>query len=223
MKLDLSIWTAEKACALAIVVCSLTLPRSPAVYKDGRLVDHQSGTSIISLLSFSWYPLYRPEFLELESISLRALPILPLSQRMRTARRNFMQCASGDKLLSQLMWTWRHSLFLQWSLTLLHSASQFAGQYLLQRLLGSLERPFAQQQYAMAYALSLGLALLLENMSAGWTTWVTQAKLTIPMTALLKGVLFENMTRRRSSQQAAPQAAKRKDGLSLGGLMSNDW
>ncbi|KAM3564248.1 hypothetical protein MY1884_000870 [Beauveria asiatica] len=35
-------------------------------------------------------------------------------------------------------------------------------------------------------------------------------------------VLFENMTRRRSSQQAAPQAAKRKDVLSLGSLMSND-
>ncbi|KAM3498652.1 hypothetical protein MY10362_008041 [Beauveria mimosiformis] len=96
-------------------------------------------------------------------------------------------------------------------------------QYLLQRLLGSLERPFAQQQYTMGYALSLGLALLLENMSAGWTTWVTQAKLTTPMTALLKGSLFENMTRRRSSQQAAPQAAKRKDVLSLGSLMSNDW
>ncbi|OAA52214.1 ABC transporter, transmembrane domain, type 1 [Beauveria brongniartii RCEF 3172] len=222
MELDLSIWTAEKVCALAIGLCSLTLPRSPAVYKDGRPVDHQSGTSIISLLSFSWYPLYRPEFLELESLSLRALPILPLSQRIRTAQRNFIQCASSDRLLSQLIWTWRHSLFLQWSLTLLHSASQFAGQYLLQRLLGSLERPFAQQQYTMGYALSLGLALLLENMSAGWTTWVTQAKLTIPMTALLKGVLFENMTRRRSSHQAAPQAAKRKDVLSLGSLMSND-
>ncbi|KAM3511567.1 hypothetical protein MY11210_004785 [Beauveria gryllotalpidicola] len=105
---------------------------------------------------------------------------------------------------------------------MLHSGSQFAGQYLLQRLLGSLERPFAQQQYAIGYALSLGLALLLENMSAGWTTWVTQAKLTIPMTALLKGLLFEKMTKKRSSQQAAPQAAKSKDVLSLESLMSND-
>ncbi|KGQ06928.1 ABC transporter ATP-binding protein/permease VMR1 [Beauveria bassiana D1-5] len=222
MELDLSIRTAERGCALAIGFCSLTLPRSPAVYKDGRLVDHQSGSSIISLLSFSWYPLYRPAFLELESISLRALPILPLSQRIRAAQRNFMQCASSDRLLSRLIWTWRHTIFLQWSLTLLHSGSQFAGQYLLQRLLGSLERPFAQQQYAMGYALSLGLALLLENMSAGWTTWVTQAKLTIPMTALLKGVLFENMTRQRSSQQAAPQTTKGKAMPSLGSLMSND-
>ncbi len=219
----IAITSTERACALSIAIACLTLPRRPAVYEDGRLVDQQNGASVISLLSFSWYPFYQPSFYSFDSLRLLNVPITPLAQRIRTVRRDFIQCASGDMLLSQLAWAWRSSFSMQWTLTLLHSMSQFSGQYLLQRLLGCLEQPHSQQQHAMGYALCLGLALLSENMSAGWITWVTQAKLSIPMTALLKGLLFEEMTKKQSSQRTKPKTGKGENVLSLESLMSYDW
>lgn len=222
-----TIISTERICALTIGIASLNLPRRPAVYENGRLVDQQNGASIVSLLSFSWYPLYQRRFSGLDNVHLDDLPITPLTQRIRTLQRNFAQCASGDMLLSRLAWAWGYSFSMQWGVTLIHSVSQFAGQYLLQRLLSCLERPLAQQQPAMGYAVCLGLALLSENMSAGWITWVTQARLSIPMTAFLKGLLFDKMTKKQSSQQAELKTTKRiderKNVLSLESLMSNDW
>lgn len=211
----------EMNCVLVISIACLTLPRRPVLYNDGRLIDQQNGASIISLLSFSWFPLYQHRFSALENLSLRDLPVAPLAHRMRPLRQIFMQSASDDMLMLRLIKAWRYSFYLQWALTMLHSMSQFASQYLLQRLLSCLEPPLTQH-YAMGYAVCLGLALLSENMSAGWITWVTQAKLSLPMTALLKGVLFETMTKKRSSQQAKPKAAQRNDVFSLESLMSND-
>lgn len=213
----------ELVCALSIAIACLTFPRRPAVYKDGRLVDQENGASVISLLSFSWYPFYQHSFHNPDSLSLSDVPITPLAQRIRTVRRNFMQCAPSGVLLSRLVCTWSRSFFLQWALTLLHSMSQHSSQYLLHGLLGCLERPRSQQQHAMGYALCLGLALLLENMSAGWITWVTQAKLYTPMTALLKGLLFEQMTKQQSSRRIAPNAEKGEKAPFLESLISSDW
>lgn len=213
----------ELVCALAIAIACLTFPRRLAVYKDGRLVDQENGASVISLLSFSWYPFYQPSSHKPDSLSLSDVPITPLAQRIRTVRRDFMQCAPSGVLLSRLVRAWRYSFLLQWALTLLYSMSQLSSQYLLHGLLGCLERPRSQQQHAMGYALCLGLALLLENMSAGWITWVTQAKLSIPMTALLKGLLFERMTKQQSSRRTTPNAGKGENTPFLESLISSEW
>ncbi|OAR00883.1 hypothetical protein LLEC1_07344 [Akanthomyces lecanii] len=219
---SIAIISTERVCALAIAIACLTLPRRPAVYEDGRIVDGQNGASVISLLSFSWYPFYRPDFANVGSLSLLDVPVVPFAQRVRTVRRDFMQRGPSDMLLSRLVWTWRYSFFMQWALTMLHSMFQFSGQYLLQRLLGCLEQPRSQQQPAMGYVSCLGLALLSENLSAGWITWVTQANLAIPMTSLLKGLLFEKMTKKQSSQRTTPKTRKDENTLSLESLMSND-
>lgn len=42
----------------------------------------------------------------------------------------------------------------------------------------------------------MGVALISEHISAGWITWITQARLSLPMTALLKGLMFESMSSR---------------------------
>lgn len=210
-------------CAMTVILACLTLPRRPVVYANGRRVDQKNGASIFSLLSFSWYPLYQPSFSSLNALTLGDLPMVSLSQRFATVQQTFLNSASDDVLLRRLACTFRNALLLQWSLTLIHGLSQFAGQYLLQRLLSCLERRLAQQQSAMGYTVSLGLALLSENMSAGWITWVTQAKLVIPTTALLKGLLFKKMTKKQNLQTREPKTSKTKDAMSLESLMLNDW
>ncbi|KAJ3476686.1 hypothetical protein NLG97_g9045 [Lecanicillium saksenae] len=151
---NLEIVSTERICTVSIIIACLTLPRRPVVHVDGRRVDHQNGASVISLLSFSWYPLYQPAFSVATNLNLHDLVLLPLSQRIRTLQQRFSQCASHGRLLYKLTLAWRRPLSFQWALTLLHGLSQFAGQYFVQRLLSCMEQPSSPNHYGMGASVS---------------------------------------------------------------------
>lgn len=210
-------------CAVIIIYTCSLLPRRPVLYHNGHRVDEHTSTSLASLLYFSWYPLYKPFLARLEKPELKDLPVLPLSQRLRTIRDRFNANQKQRSLFRRLLWTWRYTFALQWLVTLAHSLSQFLGQYMLLHLLRCLESGSTSQRPAVAYAMCMGLSLLAENISAGWVTWITQAKLNVPIAAFTKGLLFEKMTVRKMLREAEPTARDEPRPSSLGALVSKDW
>lgn len=133
----------------------------------------------------------------------------------------------------QLVTMFRKQISQQWLLIALRATSEFATRLILFRLLRCLEAPTDNRLHhsfpsrAMLWVAGLAASLLVESFASQWLNWISQMKLSMPVIALLNGLVFEKMTR-LPKQGKVPRDedgetldASAPTNISLGDLLSN--
>ncbi|KAE8376148.1 P-loop containing nucleoside triphosphate hydrolase protein, partial [Aspergillus bertholletiae] len=189
------------------ILITLSLPRRPRIFRDGKAIDGEYSSSILGRLSFHW----AGELVTLAEtrrrITLDNLPELNDRTRAKVLQEEFTQATSQDTsgrydaqpLFKILLSSHGKCLCNQIILSIPLSLIAFAPQLALWMMLRLLEERSNGQPdtaplacWALICGLTIGFSAWLEN----WLLWLAMNKISVPMTQQLTAILYNRVISR---------------------------
>jgi len=136
------------ASTIGLAVSAASLPRRPAIYKDGRAVDRYRSVSALKRFTFTWaYPTMRA-LRKNENMTLEKYPVLSHHCRSDEQERAWKR-HNIDKLplWRGLLWTFRKPVAVQWTMSACKGITGFAPQWWTLRFLQAIERGMREQHW----------------------------------------------------------------------------
>ncbi|KKZ63159.1 hypothetical protein EMCG_02536 [[Emmonsia] crescens] len=190
---------------VAALVCgciSVLLPRRPDVFRNGKIVDAQSTTSLIGRLSFSWPSELLKNIRQTKKLDVEYLPQLDYPTRAKSLIEAFDQTKhKSPRLWKVFIRLYISPLLIQFVLVVVSSLLSFAPQFCLLQILRALEaRSRGEWNPSEAWALvfALGTSTLVYSTIESWLFWISYAKLCIPVYEQIAGVVFMKSMRRKN-------------------------
>ena len=190
----------QLAVALFSLITFVCLPRRPAVFDHGRLVDGQVTVSLLSRYTFAWASPVLAIARDRRGLELEQLPYLSYDTRSDSLQQRFNGEVQRNRLWKTMIWTFRWSFFKQLCLIVTVSVTQFGPQYAMFNLLRLLEARSEGASVAMiawAWVFGLGLFMFLSACFESWLFWTVWSDLGTPIRSLLSALVFMKSTRRK--------------------------
>ncbi|OAX79996.1 hypothetical protein ACJ72_05680 [Emergomyces africanus] len=188
--------------AFGCACISVLLPRRPAVFRNGKVVDAQYTTSWIGRISFSWPSGLLKDIRRTKKLDVEFLPQLDYQTRAKSLLEAFDQTKhKSPRLWKVLVYVYLSPLLLQFVLVVVSSLLSFAPQFCLLQILRTLEaRSSGEWNPSEAWALvvGLGISTLVYSTIESWLFWVSAAKLCIPVYEQISAVVFTKSMRRKN-------------------------
>lgn len=165
-------------------------PQSPDVSVGNVPAAGSNSASAAALLSFSWHSETFKKYTS-GKVRVEDLPLLDPSLRTGHLMETLPKYDPKDRL-----WRWLFVAFLtrfgqQWCLAFLKSLTQLLPQYILFRLLQTLEDHSTRNERTVtAFAVLYGLSLVVELWVGQVLQWFTMAHFQIPMQAILSSLVY---------------------------------
>ncbi|KAK2882412.1 hypothetical protein FQN49_000364, partial [Arthroderma sp. PD_2] len=185
---------------------SISLPRRPDVYRDGKLVDQQFTRTLFGRIAFIWAERLIRFAIKNQRLEIDDLPALDHDTRSCTLREVFDKAKKpSEKLWRTLLRVYAVPLITQAFLVTCSSALSFVPQYCLLRILRSLEQrgtTLWDPVEAWIWVFGLGGSTLFASMVESWLFWLSQYQLGIPVYEQLSAVVFAKSMRRKDVKGA---------------------
>jgi hypothetical protein len=178
---------------ISIGAALLSTPRLPDVFYNNREVDREDRASLLTKFMFNWSGSWQNQA---GAITLNDVPSVAHSTRAETISKRYHTTMKGSRLWVKLLRFHFWSFVQQWLLIALKSALSFSAQICLHTLLQSLEQKSARGKEPFVWTLCLAIALVLEVFITGWLDWTTAMRLSLPIVALVKDLVFQKASRR---------------------------
>jgi hypothetical protein len=195
------IFIGELGAAILAISSYLSFTRAPDVYHNGKVVDRQHRTSFLAKWNFSW----ATDLLKLarsRTIIADDLPALPCEGRPRDVQEAYLAASHKGKLWWRLFKAFRRPLFTQWAITAVLSLLSILPEFTMQQILGILEQTRTGEDKGATmtsrlwmWTAVLGVGLLLKVYLNTWLSWVTMARLQMPVFSLLATLVFDKAVR----------------------------
>ncbi|EFQ99803.1 canalicular multispecific organic anion transporter 1 [Nannizzia gypsea CBS 118893] len=197
---------AQLAAGFINCCASVSLPRRPEVYLEGKAVDQQFTGAFFGRVSFSWAGPLLKFAIKNQTLEIDDLPALDYATRSKSLRDVFDKARRpGEKLWRTLVRVYAYTLISQALLVTCTSTLSFAPQYCLLRILRSLEGRNSVSWHPMdawVWVFALGGSILLSTTVESWLYWVAQYQLGIPVYEQLSAVVFAKAMRRKDVKGA---------------------
>ena len=203
--LHVTLTVVQVAASLLSLSANVSLPRRPDVLRDGKVVDRQYTTSLISRFTWAWpspilYFATMNKRLEIED-----LPQIDHRTRSEYLRHAFETVGRKDKLWKAIFWSHKHAFIMQWTLQVFTSLTNFLPQIALLYILRTLEARDAGQDtqwQAWAWVIGLGAAIIISSWLEAWLFFVVFCKIGIPVYEQISAVVFGKAMRRKDVKSA---------------------
>ncbi|KAL2256198.1 hypothetical protein VTK26DRAFT_2045 [Humicola hyalothermophila] len=195
-----SLRVVELVASICLAVSSLCIPRRPDVFYKGELVDREYTTTALSAFTFAW----PTEILNLAA-KKKDLDLVDLTRpnhfsRASSVSDDWKRQNTQRPLWFALILAHKKALALQWFLTLVNSALNFAPQWVILQLLRFLEdrQPGSSHGLdAWIWVIWLGVAIIAQSWIESYLFWLSNADLMIPIRSQLSALIFEKSMRRK--------------------------
>lgn len=172
--LDLGLVVARNVAAFVVILSSLTVPRRPDVFYNGKKVDGMRTVSLFSRYTFSWAGrllgiAYKKGRLEEED-----LPTLDSRRRAHELQKAFNQIKESPKLYYQIFLAHWRAVVIQWLLSVAVAFFTFIPQFIMFKVLKLLEKRSAGVDIgreAWLWIVCLGLTKIVEAIIQSYLYW----------------------------------------------------
>jgi len=171
---EISLRISQLALSALVAFSSVSLPRRPDVFLDGKLVDRMYSVSALGRYSFSWVRGMLALARTKNRLELDDLPKMDHYSRSKDLSEAWAESKHPRKLWIEIFLAHKWPFMIQWMLTLLSAFGNFAPQFTTFHLLQILERrhpgdPASPEAWVWVVALTLttiGQALI-----ESWLFW----------------------------------------------------
>ncbi|KAL4897073.1 P-loop containing nucleoside triphosphate hydrolase protein [Aspergillus ambiguus] len=176
--------TFQLSALIILTLLNLSIPKGPAVYRDGRQVDKHNAVSFLNKYSFMW----AQETLSLASRNKRLdmddLPLIGEEVRAQTLHSRFSNVGADWNLWRKCVHVYRSTLVSQFVIQLLSSGCHFLPQLFLFAVLRQFEArdAGANNQFELwLMAAGLGCSLVIASCLSSLVDWTAEMKLSLPV------------------------------------------
>ncbi|KAM0262906.1 hypothetical protein ACHAQJ_001499 [Trichoderma viride] len=195
-----------------LLFASISIPRRPKVFHNGKPVDAQFTGSILSQYTWSWGQPLVALALEKGDLEEKDIPGPDHNFRARDLVEAWHKFEFKGTLLKKLLRNYLPLFVLQWTVTVLRSFVGLGPFWAMLRVIELLEqrsptgeRPMGQ---ILAYIVSLAVFSLLGQWIQGWVNWFAMYKTSIPLRGQLSSLIFEKSLKRKNVKMAEKEAPK---------------
>ena len=186
----------------------ILLPRRPAVFWEGKVVDKQETVSALSRYTFTWADELLAYALRNRNLQIDDLPALSSSMRAQNLSAHYEATRAAWpktqrlwKLLGLAHWP---AIALELTLTLILCFLSFGPQLALYGILTSLETYGLDSRNSLecwGWVLALGALMLLASALEAWLFWIVFSKIYIPLYEEMSAVTFSKAMGRKDVKQ----------------------
>jgi hypothetical protein len=136
------------ASAIGLAVSAASLPRRPAIFKDGRPVDQYRTVSALKRFTFAWAFRTMKALRKNENMTLEKYPVLSHHCRSADQEREWhRQKLDNAPVWRGLLWTFRKPVAVQWAMSACKGITGFAPQWWTLMFLEAIERGMREQHW----------------------------------------------------------------------------
>jgi len=196
----------ELALSVLLTFTSVSIPRRPELFKNGKVVDREYTVSLISRFTFSWPAPVLAYAAKNRKLTHDDLPVINYGMRAQTLQTSFDAVGKKDKLWKQIFFSHKRWFIAQWTLQIFAAFTNFLPQIVLYTVLNLLEARDAGgdvQFQLWIVAIGLGLAVAVGAWLESLLFYVCFLKLGIPVYEQLSAVIFGKAMRKKDVKSAA--------------------
>ncbi|KAJ9406729.1 hypothetical protein DTO045G8_5395 [Paecilomyces variotii] len=192
------------AVALIKALLTVTLPRRPDVFRNGKIVDREHTTSIIGRYAFFWVDSILAFAIKNRGLSISDLHELNSEIRSRSLREKLEKAKGSHRLWKAIIVANFGGFTQQLALAGVISVLSFAPQIALLGILRSLEARGTESWNSYVswfWVFALGFLMVITTGFEQWLFWIIQSRVGLPITEGLAAVTFAKSMRRKDVKQ----------------------
>lgn len=201
----------EIVALVALAFSSVSIPRRPDVYHNGKIVDGYYTESFWSHFNWSWAASVLKLAIKKNDLDLDDLPRPDHYSRAKETTLDWEGRNFTGPLWISIISAHKWKLALQWFTTLISSFLNFAPQWCMLQLLVILEnrRPDEPLGYdTWMWVVWIGVAMIAQSWVEAFIFWLSWAELCIPLRAQLSSLIFKKSMRRKDVKGASKKKEK---------------
>ncbi|KAK9788369.1 putative P-loop containing nucleoside triphosphate hydrolase protein [Seiridium cardinale] len=202
---------AEVVNLVGLAVSSVSIPRRPDVYHEGKIVDRYYTESFWSHYNWSWPAEVLRQALKKNNLDLGDLPRPDHYSRARETTLDWESRNFKGPLWISIISAHKWKFATQWFTTLVSSFLNFAPQWCVLQLLRLLEQRTSNQPLgydAWMWVVWIGVAMVAQSWVEAYIFWLSWAELCIPIRAQLSSLIFKKSMRRKDVKGAGKKKEK---------------
>ncbi|KAK3381154.1 ATP-dependent bile acid permease [Podospora didyma] len=202
----LVLFTIAAVAAAGLVIASISLPRRPDVFHNGRIVDRMFTVSGYRRLTFDWARTLMSVATEKGDLDLSDLPHLRHTMRPAIQSAQWQPVKAKHSLFKSILKLYGWGIFKQFTTAIANTAVSYLPWWITLRLLETLEtREPGEQMGPRLWLLMvwLGVAMLAGALLESWLFWTMITDMYVPIRSQLAAVIFEKAMRRKNVKSAS--------------------
>lgn len=216
----IALFSTEIAASLIRALLSASLPRRPDVFRNGKIVDRQNTTSILSRYAFVWASSLLKFTIENRGLSINDLHELNFSIRSKNLKESLEKAKQSRSLWKAIIVANYQGFLQQLTLATIISVLSFAPQVALLGILRSLEARGTEawnSYVSWFWVFALGSMMVVTTSIEQWLFWTVQTKVGLPIGEGLAAVTFSKSMRRKDVKHTKKsQETKQTDSVTSG-------
>ncbi|KAL9479999.1 hypothetical protein ACSS6W_004785 [Trichoderma asperelloides] len=197
---------------ILLLFASISLPRRPAVFHNGKPVDAQFTGSFLSRYTWSWGRPLVSLATEKGDLDEKDIPGPDHNFRARDLVEAWHKFEFKGTLLKKLLRSYLPGFLIQWTVTIFRSFIGLGPFWAMLRVIELLEQRFPPGERPMAqilgYIVSLALFSLCGQWTQGWIMWFSMYRNSIPLRGQLSSLIFEKSLKRKNVKMAEKETPK---------------
>ncbi|OHE96667.1 ABC transporter [Colletotrichum orchidophilum] len=207
---------ASLALTVGLIVTSVTLPRRPDVYFEGKVVDRLRTVPAYSRFTWGWCSGIIDMATKKKDLDASDLPKPDHWTRSEDAAASWKSYdfKPDSNLWWSIIWAYRVPLFVQWSIAISKAFLNLAPSWITLQILETLQRRKPGEDLPAdiwILVFWLGLVILADAWVEATMFWLSWAELCIPLRGALSALIFEKSMRRKNVKAASKQEADEKE------------
>ena len=166
--LSVALETVSLLSALGLAFSSISIPRRPQVYKNGRPVERQLTVSAIERVTYTWaHDLLRLASAK-QDLEITDFPTLDHDARSADRSAAWKQLPAQPRLWMAVFRAYRGRILQQWALALVKGVINYAPHFFLLKLLETIERGLVSGHWpleAWAQVFAIALSMIVDGVS----------------------------------------------------------
>ncbi|KAL2675266.1 hypothetical protein Neosp_011449 [[Neocosmospora] mangrovei] len=194
---------------ISLCLSSVLLPRRPEVYFKDRKVDGEWTVSALSRYTWTWVEPLLQYASKRNDLDADDVPHPDRKLRSGLLKHDWDSMRFDGSLLRALLWAYKGSFVLQWSVTIFRNFLGLLPFWTMLRLINILEQRDTRESGPSLELWILVFAMaafnLLDAWVEGWVFWYSFADVSLPIRAQLSTLVFEKSLRRKNVKAAEKQ------------------
>ncbi|KAF8858156.1 P-loop containing nucleoside triphosphate hydrolase protein [Acephala macrosclerotiorum] len=196
------------------IYASVSLPRRPEVFHDGKEVDGMYTVSAIGRYSFTWCAHLLTLSRVKDRLELEDLPKMDHHTRSKDLSQAWAERKHTRRLWIEVFLAHKVPFMIQWFLTLLQAFGNFAPQFVTYHILKILEKRKPGDSVtaeAWIWVAALTIATIGASWIESWLYWISWSEVAIPIRAQISALIFQKAMRRKDVKGASKTEKKVND------------
>ncbi|QSZ33420.1 hypothetical protein DSL72_004988 [Monilinia vaccinii-corymbosi] len=207
-----ALFIAQIVTLLAVGIASISIPRRPQVFYNGRLVLNEFNVSLLNRFTFSSVGYLLKKAKCRNDLDMEELPTMNYSKRAKTLSHAWIARNTTGRLWVRLLKVYTWPLALQIVLGLIHAFLAIGPQLAIFKILEAMEFGQTGKQLAL-YIVAFGFATVIASWVEAVQDITSTNLVSVPMRAQLSALIFEKTMRRKDAKGNSTTLGD-KDGVS---------